>query len=54
MDEIDTELIEQFKQMYLQRFGQEISSKEAIKQLRQIALILETTLLECKEMKNGK
>ena len=54
MDQIDTELIEQFEQMYLHRFGQEISSKEAIKQLRQIALIFEAAILECKAMKHGK
>lgn len=54
MDEIDTELIEQFKQMHLQRFGEEINNKEALRQLRQIALIFEATVEECKAMKNGK
>lgn len=43
MESLDPILVEQFKEMYLELYGESVSTNEAEKQLKEIAIVLHAT-----------
>ena len=52
MESLDPILIEQFQEMYLELYGEELGTSEAEMQLREIALVLHGTEIIREAVKN--
>lgn len=52
MDSLNPMLVEQYQEMYLELYNEELSTSEAEKQLREIALVLHGTEIIREAIKN--
>ncbi len=54
MSQVEIELVDRFKQWYLQMYGEKLSTSEAKTKLREIAVVLRATKIKRSQSKNGK
>jgi hypothetical protein len=54
MESLDPILVERFKEVYLELYGEKLGTKEAEKQLREIVVVLRATKIKRSQRKNGK